>query len=469
MVSKKKLIVIGVDGGNFEVINSLKDKLPNLHKLKNRAVLYSTMPPGTAVSWASFLTGVNPGKTGIFDFTLVDENSWKIKIINRKRLKGEPMWKYLDGVGVRSCFFNIPVTYPPDEINGVLISGIDAPSTLSNYTYPPEFKSELRKFDYEIEVSGIKDKKDLVSAAIKVLDKRVKVAKYLLKKDFDFVSVLFRESDVAQHFAWGREEVETCYVMIDEFIGHAMKYAEKNNYKIIVMSDHGEEAVSKAFNVNSWLEKNNYLFTNIKKRGVLSKLGVSRERIFKILDMMHTGFLIKVVPRGLAKKVPTKDVDFEEAILTGRVDLRRTKAIAKRAVKTAQVFFNTEARGGVVKTTEASGLAEEIRQKLSAFLEKNNISAVIKTKKELYDNAESAPDLTVYMKERGYDVLTKFSSDKNIWEDPREQATHAVEGIIFTDLDIDLEHPRIIDLCPTILSYFGVKKGVFDGKSLLQK
>ncbi len=465
---KKKLIVIGIDGGNFEVINSLKDKLPNLHKIPNKAVLYSTMPPGTAVSWASFLTGNSPGKTGIYDFTLVDENSWKIKIINRKRLKSKPMWEYLDKIGVKSCFFNIPVTYPPDEINGIMVSGIDAPSTMSNYVTPSSFKSVLKKFDYEIEVSGIKDKKDLVSAAISVLDKRIKVAKHLLKKDFDFISILFRESDVAQHFAWGKQEVETCYTKIDEFIGHTLKYAEKNNCNILIMSDHGEEPVSKAFNVNSWLEKNNYLATNIKRKSLLSKLGISRERIFHVLDVTHLGFLIKVVPRSLAKKVPTREVDFEEAILTKRVNMNKTKAIGKRTVKTAQIFFNTEDRGGIVKNSEKEILVQEIKNKLNSFLQKNKIKAMIMTKEELYPGAQSAPDLTVHIKERGYDILTKLSPAKKIWDDPREKATHAVEGIIFTDLNLDLNHPRIIDLAPTILSYFGIKKGDFDGKSILK-
>ena len=94
---KKKLMIIGIDGGNFEVINSLieKGEMPNLKKLKYSAVLESTIPPGTAVAWASFSTGNYPGKTGIYDFTVVNDDSSKKKFFNRKKIKGKTLCERL--------------------------------------------------------------------------------------------------------------------------------------------------------------------------------------------------------------------------------------------------------------------------------------------------------------------------------------------------------------------------------------
>src|SRR3989344_1141102 len=159
--NNRKLIIIGIDGGTFDIINPLiaKNKLPNLSSFKNKAILKSTIPPGTGVAWASFSTGNFPGKTNIYDFTIVDDNSWKIKIVNRSLLNSKPLWKYLDESGIKGFFINIPITYPPEKINGVMISGIDAPSTFSNYVHPTELKEKLKEFGYEIEVSGIKEKK----------------------------------------------------------------------------------------------------------------------------------------------------------------------------------------------------------------------------------------------------------------------------------------------------------------------
>lgn len=468
--NQKKLIIIGIDGGTFNVINPLikKGLLPNLKKFKNKEILKSTIPPGTAVSWASFATGNSPEKTNIYDFTIVNDNSWKINFVNRKLAKGKKLWNYLDEVGLRSYFINIPLTYPPEEINGVMISGIDAPSKLGNYVYPKELKSELAKLNYEIEVSGLKDKEEVSDEAIDVLEKRIITAKRFLKDDFDFFIVLFRGSDVAQHYAWGKEQVEIIYKKIDKFIGETQKYCKKNNADLIIMSDHGEEKVEKAFNMNVWLAQEGYLKTKIKKQGLMAILGINRERIFKVLEKLKIQFLVKIVPRSIGKKIPTKQINFEEAILTGIVDLNKTQAIAKRAVKTAQIFLNNENRNGIVKNEDEEKLKQEIKYKLKSFFEKQRLEVEIKTKEELYGkNTSYAPDLSVYFKEEGYDFLASFSQNKILWDNPREQATHNSEGIIFTDLNLNLKNPRIIDLMPTILKYFNIQNKGFDGESLL--
>lgn len=471
--NKRKLVFIGIDGGTFNIIDPLinQRKLPNINSFKNRAVLKSTIPPGTGVAWSSFLTGKNPGKTNIYDFTIVDDNSWKIKFVNRRVLGSKPLWSHLNESGIRSSFVNIPISYPPDEIKGLIISGIDTPSRLSNYTYPANLKEKLKEFDYDIEVSGITNKEDMAKEAIRILENRINATRYLLSIDFDFFIVLFRESDVAQHFAWGKKEVEDIYLKIDKFIGEVREIAKKKNWDIVVMSDHGHEKVEKAFNVNAWLEKEGYLVTqNLKRRGLLSSLGISRERIFSILKALRLDFLVRIVPRTLGKKIPTKNIDFEEALINGFIDLTKTKAIAKRAVKSSQIFLNKESRGGIINLKDEKKVKKEIISKLKNFLSKNKIEAQIGTKEELYGNKTvNAPDITLYMKEKGYDTLSSFSSSKAIWDKTKEEATHNTEGIIFTDMNWDLSKARIMDLTPTILDYYGVKinKREFDGRSLI--
>ena len=144
-MAKKKLVVIGIDGGTFDIINPFIQQglLPNLNKFVKRGILGSTMPPGTGVAWSSFSTGNKTEKTNIYDFTIVEDDSWKIKFVNRRILQGKTLWEYLNEAGLRSYFVNIPLSYPPDKINGVIVSGIDTPSTFSNYTHPPELKEKL--------------------------------------------------------------------------------------------------------------------------------------------------------------------------------------------------------------------------------------------------------------------------------------------------------------------------------------
>ena len=52
--------------------------MPNLNKFKYKSKLISVIPPATAVAWASFSTGNNPGKTEIYDFTILDDARLKI-------------------------------------------------------------------------------------------------------------------------------------------------------------------------------------------------------------------------------------------------------------------------------------------------------------------------------------------------------------------------------------------------------
>lgn len=473
MEKKKKVIIIAIDGGNFEVLNSFFEKglLPNLQKYKYRAELTSVMPPATAVAWASFSTGNHPGKTEIYDFTIIDNVSWETNFINRTRLEGKTLWQYFTEAGIKSCFLNIPLTYPIDKINGVIVSGIETPSTFHAYAHPPELKEELNKIGYQIDVSGIKsDREDIIKEALYNFEKRIEVSNLLLKRDFDFFIVLFRASDIVKHYAWGKEPVEKVYCKIDEFVGKIRE--EYKNSEVIVMSDHGFEKIDFAFNTNAWLRENGYLKTNFK-RSWLSTFGITRKRIYWILDHLKLNFLVRMIPRKIGKKIPDTKINFEEAILNNIADLKKTKAIAKRAMKSSQIFLNTESRGGIVKKEEEEQLKQEIKQKLIKFCQENKKDVIIKTKEELYNkDAKYAPDITIYFEEKGYDTYDFFSPDRNIFVEPnkREDAQHNMHGVIFTDLDLNLENACIVDLVPTLLDYFEIKylDGNFDGKSLLK-
>lgn len=473
MKNKKKLIIIGIDGGTFDVINPFIEKgiMPHLDKFKNRAVLESTIPPATAVAWASFSTGNNPGKTEIYDFTIVDDFSWNVDFIDRRRLQGKPLWIYLSEAGVKPCYVNIPLTYPIDEIDGIIVSGIETPSTIYRYTNPPELKKELDELGYEIDVSGMKDnREDLVKEGLSIFHKRLKAVDLLLKKEFDFFVVLFRESDIVKHYAWGKPEVDYVYGEIDKLIG---KLKSNPEYEVLVMSDHGFEKITHAFNTNVWLERNGYLSSTLK-RSWLQTFGINRKHIYSIIDKFKLNFLIRLIPRKLGQRIPDTKMDFEQAIATGTIDLKKTRAIAKRALKTAQIFLNSERRGGIVKENEEEGLKQEIKRKLEEFFLKEKIKVIVKTKEELYGkNVRFAPDITLYFEEKGYDTFNYFSADKSYFVPPieKQDAEHNLHGIIFTDLDLELDNPAITDLAPTILDYYGIKydKNSFDGKSLLTK
>ena len=69
----KRVIVLGFDGLDYDLTRSLIDKgrLPNFARLAASggfAPLETSIPPQSPVAWSTFITGLDPGGHGIFDF-----------------------------------------------------------------------------------------------------------------------------------------------------------------------------------------------------------------------------------------------------------------------------------------------------------------------------------------------------------------------------------------------------------------
>lgn len=96
--SNKKVVVIGFDGADYRLVQQFIDEgaLPNLQKLREMggfSELEPTNPPQTPVSWSTFATGINPGRTGVFDFIKRREGTY----IPDLALRGETTKQVLFG------------------------------------------------------------------------------------------------------------------------------------------------------------------------------------------------------------------------------------------------------------------------------------------------------------------------------------------------------------------------------------
>src|SRR5438128_7969040 len=79
--SEQKIIVLGFDGVDARYTERWMNegKLPNLAKLRAAGTfrpLRPTIPAQTPVSWSTFSTGIDPGRTGIFDFLRRDPKTY---------------------------------------------------------------------------------------------------------------------------------------------------------------------------------------------------------------------------------------------------------------------------------------------------------------------------------------------------------------------------------------------------------
>jgi hypothetical protein len=142
----RKVIIIGLDGFEPKIVERMlkAGELPNLAKLRDRggySRIRTTYPAQTPVAWSTFATGTNPGRHGIFDFIRRDPKTYlpdlslnryeqknaflPPKAVNLRR--GTPLWELLSAAGISSSVVRCPCTYPPDNIQGRILSGMGVP------------------------------------------------------------------------------------------------------------------------------------------------------------------------------------------------------------------------------------------------------------------------------------------------------------------------------------------------------
>lgn len=164
---KGKVVIIGLDGFDPARCQAMMDKgeLPNFRKLGEKGSfrrLATTTPAISPVAWSSFQTGVNPASHNIFDFLTPDRRrylpllssayigtsrkvlkvgKWRIPIGKpelRLNRKSKPFWAILGEHSIFSSIIRVPITFPPEKFNGVLLSAMCAPDlrgTQGTFTY----------------------------------------------------------------------------------------------------------------------------------------------------------------------------------------------------------------------------------------------------------------------------------------------------------------------------------------------
>ena len=136
-----RVLVIGLDGAGFEILEPLmkEKRIPNITNLINEGcsgLFESTIPPVTIPAWVSMLTGKNPGKIGCFD--LLKQVGYLSEPSNSCFQGNTPIWQILNKYGIKTGLMNVPGTYPPETIDGFIVTGMMTPSnTVNTVTLSP--------------------------------------------------------------------------------------------------------------------------------------------------------------------------------------------------------------------------------------------------------------------------------------------------------------------------------------------
>ena len=172
----KKILVIGFDGMDPKILTRLMEegKVPSFEKLSKMGdflPLTSSIPPQSPVAWSNFITGMNPGGHGIYDFMHREPDtylpflstsrteppkrtlklgSWVLPLSGGKAellRRGRAFWQVLEEYDIPATIFRVPSNFPPAESKQRTISGMGTPDILGTYgtfSFYTERPDELR-------------------------------------------------------------------------------------------------------------------------------------------------------------------------------------------------------------------------------------------------------------------------------------------------------------------------------------
>jgi len=490
MRNKTKVIVIGIDGGTFDLILPWVGKgyLPNFEKLINKGSwgnLNSGPLSHTAACWSSFITGCNLGKHGINEFFVmqrVGNKNIPKQISTFDRMKPS-LWSIISRQNKKVAVFNVPLTYPPEEVNGILVSGFQTPPNATDFTYPPSVKDKLDELTggYSIYAQNINPETSLqkyLTAAYEVTEKQFKAVNYFLKKgDWDFFMYVFQESDHLQHFYWHfmdethpqhspdnifREAILGIYKKIDGYLGDILKELD-NNTVLIIISDHGFGPIYNQFWLNNWLLKEEYLrlktnFDGLLRR-LLLKLGVCWPDFFNFF--LRDSFIGKLRSLFTGKEVQKKMRYF---YTFKHIDWSKTKAYCLGYNQLSINLKGREPEGMVNPGKEYEELKDELIEKLKKIISpvthKPMMTEIYRKEKLFHGELlDILPDI-IYVCDNfktlslsGYKIGSSKITDKPF----HHTGYHRKEGIIILygtpfKENQKIEGTQLIDLAPIILS-----------------
>ncbi|MSP11766.1 MAG: hypothetical protein EXR62_02290, partial [Chloroflexi bacterium] len=327
-----RVVVLGIDGATFDVLLPLAKAgyLPHLQRLLTlgpHCTLWSTTPPYSAAAWVTFATGQNPGKHGIADFWRINPVTGQKILLDAGAIASPTLWHYLSNQQRRVAVLNMPMTFPPRPVNGVLISGMMTPEAKDGkgfrpYTYPSEVQAWLEGLPGGYKPDPFRTVTQnaifLRDAAHWVYQQEVAHRRLLEQEPWDLFISVIQATDPVQHHFWrymdgshpGYDAADAdalqplliqFYQAVDAVIGQRVDYAITHNANLLVLSDHGFGPAHHYFFVNRFLMDAGLLrFSAERGEETLYSSGEGTERRSKAGARQGPSSLARLWQRGLA-------------------------------------------------------------------------------------------------------------------------------------------------------------------------
>lgn len=417
-------LLIGLDGADLDLVQRIgAGRLPNLHRLMAQgayAPLQSVSPPATLPNWTTLLTGVGPGRHGVFDFTTRD--GYDVRFTAGSVREAPTIAARLDRMGKRCACLYFPATWPPEKLeHGVFISGWDAPVAFEadrSFVWPPSLHEEItrrfgpQRFDdvdeFDADSPGWHAR--LSGKLCERVGRRAQLGSWLLKeRDWDLFALYFGESDTASHHLWALHDGDSprrpahvaardadglarVYAALDDAVGELLRSAGAD-VEVTVASDHGFGGASdKVLYINRALAGAGLL--RFKRRGVRQRvIGAVKEAALTHLPPR----VRERVFRMAGTRLPSL---LESRARFGPIEMGATRVFSDELNYFPALHINLRGREprGVVEPAEVDALVARVREVLCGLCDPWSgapvVSRVVR-REELFsgDFVARAPDL----------------------------------------------------------------------------
>jgi predicted AlkP superfamily phosphohydrolase/phosphomutase len=506
MTTKPQVVVIGLDGATYAQLLPMVEagKLPSFARLMEEGtwgVLESTNPPTTPPAWSTMLTGVNPGKHGIYDFRLTPHANPERPLIDLGKMKSIKVWEALERLGKTSGFLNVPVMYPPAPLKGWMVSGMMAPSTEAAFTYPEDLKGELLStFPGYVTDVDIPRYDNTFWDDISVFLDDVEACTSLHieaffhlwdKRPTDFLMAVFIATDRIGHLLWKfldprypqhgealgrqvRDRVSKIYDSLDVLLAETLERVSRDGGMLVVMSDHGFGATDGFFNANRLLEQMGLLRM---KQDVAFK----KRMFYRAWKIGDSKLVTSILPKGMQRNMRNKIRKGRSSFLNDVepfLDFDRTSAFYA-SIPCHGYFIRRSGPGAVVKDEKA---AREIRERIKRALDElkhpdgGKMVTAIWDREEIYQGPMVQYAAEVVFSVRDYSIVARpllGATDLYRPTPAQPNGFHRKDGIVMLWGEgipaRKLASAFMVDITPTIIDRMGLPMPpVVEGKSLLK-
>ncbi|MGF1481169.1 MAG: alkaline phosphatase family protein [Cyanophyceae cyanobacterium] len=443
-----RLVIIGLDCAEPSLVfEQWRDDLPTLSRLMQQGsygTLESCIPAITVPAWSCMMSGRDPGELGIYGFRNRRDRSYHtMAIANSQAVKFPRLWNLLGDAGWKVTVVGVPGTYPPQIVNGALVSGFLTPDTNTQYTHPiglgAQISAWVNRYLFDVPNFRSLDKSRILRDIYDLCNQSFTLALNLLQTEQpDFLMFVEMGVDRIHHAFWKHmderhplhvpdspfaQAIHDYYCHVDRCLGKFLAHCD-NDTAVLIVSDHGAQPMMGGFCLNQWLIEKGYL---------------------------------------VLKEEPATPLFLEQAA----VDWSRTRAWGAGGYY-GRVFMNVQGREpqGVIAPADYQRERQQLAAQLEALQSPDNEPLGVKayTPQQLYQRVRGvAPDLIVYFQELGWRSVGTVGG-KSLYtlenDTGPDDANHAQQGLF---IFCDPQQPRsgqkllgaqIYDVLPTLLDRY---------------